>query len=390
MISISKLYCDENFDYNELRYGIGSRQKTGLERKPIVVWNVTRTCNLNCIHCYTSSTSKIYSDELTTDEGKALIDDLAVFGVPSLLFSGGEPLMRKDIFELIGYATTKGIRTVISTNGTLIDQSVAKKLKELNISYVGISLDGIGDNNDKFRGSAGAFKKTEQAFKYCQEAGLTVGLRLTLTRHNYIALPEIFSFIDDNNIPRVCFYHLAYSGRGENISDVDLTHEETRKTIDFIMAKSKDYKSKGIKKDILTVANHVDGVYLYLKLLKENPERANKIFDLLKWNGGGRYSEGVGIGCVDFFGNIHPSQFWMDYSFGNVKDRSFMEIWTDDSDTVHKGLRDRLPLLKGKCSKCKFIELCGGSLRGRAKSKFDDIWMEDPACYLTEEEISGS
>ena len=129
MISITKLWCDDNFDYNKLRYGIGSSQKDGSSRKPIVVWNTTRTCNLNCIHCYSKSTSQYYEGELSTDEGKQLIDDLAEFKVPSILFSGGEPLIRKDIFELIEYATSKGLRAVLSTNGTLINQKVAGRLK---------------------------------------------------------------------------------------------------------------------------------------------------------------------------------------------------------------------------------------------------------------------
>ena len=387
MISISKLWCDENFDYNALRYGIGADDVTAWQRKPVVVWNTTRTCNLKCIHCYASSTSETYPNELSTMEGKALIKDLSEFGVPSLLLSGGEPLIRKDIFELIEFSSSLGLRTVLSTNGTLINEETAKKLKSLNISYVGISLDGINEKNDEFRGVTGSFEKAKNAFKQCITADLNVGLRLTLTRHNYDSLPEIFDFINENNIPRVCFYHLAYSGRGEGISNEDLTHEETRQIIDFIMSKAEEYKELGIKKDILTVANHVDGVYLYLKLLEKDPERAKEVFELLKWNGGGRYSEGVGIGCVDFTGEVHPSQFWMDYSFGNVRQKPFSEIWTDDTDLLHSGLRNRLPFLKGKCSRCKYIELCGGSLRGRAKAKFDDVWMEDPACYLTEEDI---
>jgi Fe-coproporphyrin III synthase len=389
MISISKLWCDGNFDYNKLRYGIGTDQPDASLRKPIVVWNSTRTCNLKCIHCYSASTSDIYDNELSTVEGKTLIDDLVKFKIPSLLFSGGEPLMRPDIFELIGYASSKGLRTVLSTNGTLIDSQKAKQLKDLNISYVGISLDGIGDKNDEFRGQAGAFVKAENAFKHCREARLTVGLRLTLTKHTVGSLPEIFEFLEKHDIPRVCFYHLAYSGRGEDISSTDLTNKETRSAIDLIIKNTEDLYSRGIKKDVLTVANHVDGVYLYLKMIEKDPSRAEEMLKLLKWNGGGRYSEGVGISCVDFTGEVHPSQFWMDHSFGNVRKRPFSEIWQDDTDPIHNGLKDRLPLLKGKCARCKYIELCGGSLRGRAKARFDDVWMEDPGCYLTEDEIKN-
>ncbi len=387
MISITKLWCDEELDHDLLRYGIGTEQKDARDRKPIVVFSATRSCNLNCIHCYSESTSEKYENELTTEEGKKLIDNLAAFKVPSILFSGGEPLMRKDIFELIEYSASRNLRAVLSTNGTLIDKKVADRLKKASISYVGISLDGIGEKNDEFRGSVGAFEKAKNAFKFCFESGLKVGLRLTLTRHNHESLPSIFDFIDENNVARVCFYHLAYSGRGKDIADSDLSLEQTRDAIDFIIEKSGHYKKHSVKKDILTVGNHADGVYLYLKLLEKYPDRAKKVFDLLQWNGGGRYSEGVGISCVDFLGYVHPSQFWMDYSFGNIRKRPFSEIWMDDRDELHNGLRDRLPLLKGRCGKCKFQDLCGGSLRGRAKAKFNDVWMEDPACYLTDEEI---
>ena len=276
MISITKLWCDENLEHDALRYGIGTEQKSAAERKPIVVWSSTRTCNLNCIHCYSESTAEKHDNELSTAEGKMLIDDLSDFKVPSLLFSGGEPLMRNDIFDLIEYSTSKGLRTVLSTNGTLINEETAQRLKKASISYVGISLDGIGEKNDEFRGKAGAFEKTKNAFKYCFDAELRVGLRLTLTQHNFDSLNSIFDFIDENSIPRVCFYHLAYSGRGEDISQSDLSAEQTREAVDLIIDKADNYAKKGIKKDILTVGNHVDGVYMYRKMLNKDEERAKK------------------------------------------------------------------------------------------------------------------
>lgn len=398
MIDITRLYCDRDTPADALRYGHGHKgkemagtphiprkPKSAAERRPVVAWNVSRTCNLRCVHCYTDSKAERYEGELTTEEGKALIKDLAQFQIPALLFSGGEPLMRKDLFELAGYAVSLGIRPTLSTNGTLITSEVARRIKELGFTYVGVSLDGIGDINDAFRGKKGAFKKAMEGFRNLKAVGQRVGLRLTLTRHNYTDLHRIFDFIEAEGIDRACFYHLVYSGRGKE-SD-DLSHEETRDALDIILARTKDMHERGLEKDILTVDNHVDGIYLYMKLLKEAPERAEAVLRLLKWNGGGLYSSGVGFGDVDFNGNVHPDQFWMHYSFGNVRERPFSEIWMDTSDPLMAGLKDRRNYIHGRCRTCKWFDACGGALRVRADLVYGDPWAPDPACYLTDEEI---
>lgn len=404
MIDVTKLYCGEDTTGDPLRYGHkkgaghGSPHQTetkehevpksASERRPVVVWSSTRTCNLNCIHCYSDSHNQKYEGELTTDDAKNLIDDLSSFGVPALLLSGGEPLMRKDLFELASYAKEKNLRMTLSTNGTLIDGENAKKIKELGFSYVGISLDGIGETNDFFRGSKGAFEKAKKAFKNCMAVNQKVGLRLTLTKHNYKDLHKIFDFIEEIGIQRACFYHLVYSGRGSDIKKDDLTIEEQRNAMEIILSRSKDFFARGLRKDILTVDNHCDGPYIYLKLLKEGKkQQAEEVMELLKWNGGGANSTGVGIGCIDFFGNVHPDQFWQDYTFGNIKERKFSEIWMDTSDKLMAGLKNRLPLLKGRCAKCKWVSACGGSFRVRAFRVYNDPWQQDPACYLYEEEI---
>jgi len=398
MIGISKLYCDTENEGDAIRYGKQSGHmakmphahtvpKTAAERRPVTAWNTTRTCNLNCVHCYTDSEAKDYEGELSTDEGKKLIDDLVDFKIPALLFSGGEPLIRPDIFELVNYAKSKNLRSTLSTNGVLITPDVAKKIKESGFVYVGISLDGIGEINDRFRGKEGAFKKAMAGFRNCVEVGQRVGLRLTLTRHNYENLHEIFDFIERENIQRACFYHLVYSGRGRGLESEDLTHEETRHAMDIILERTADFHSRGLHKDILTVDNHVDGPYMYMKLLEKNPEKAEEVLKMLEWNGGGRYSSGVSFGNIDFFGNVHADQFWQDYSFGNVKERKFGDIWMDQSDPLMKGLKNRFDYLKGRCSKCRFLNACGGALRVRANSVYGDPFAPDPACYLTDEEI---
>lgn len=378
-----------------LRYGkkgSGEREgelvpKKANERKPIVVWNITRACNLKCVHCYNDSGVNKADDELSTIEAKAVLDDLKQFGVPSVLFSGGEPLMRPDLFELIKYATNLGLRAVISTNGTLITKEVAREIQQCGVSYVGISLDGIGDVNDKFRGVEGAFDRAVTGIRNCREQNVRIGLRLTLTKKNVQELEGLFDFFESENIERVCFYHLVPSGRGSNIADEDLTHEQSRKALDLILAKTKRYKEAGRKTDILTVDNHVDGVYLYLKLKEEDSARAGDVFNLLRWNGGGLYSSGVGIGCIDFHGKVHPDQFWGHYELGDVRKRKFSDIWTDTSDPILAGLKNRKSYIKGRCRLCKYFELCGGSLRVRADLHFSDPWSPDPACYLTDDEI---
>jgi Fe-coproporphyrin III synthase len=395
MINISKLYCDEVTPGDWLRYGkkgSGEREgeivpKKASERRPIVVWNITRACNLKCVHCYNDSGIGKACNEVTTQEAYAVLDDLAQFAVPSVLFSGGEPLMRKDLFNLIGYAADKGLRTVISTNGTLITEDIARLIKQRDVSYVGVSLDGIGEANDKFRGVTGAFEKTVRGIRNCQDAGVRVGLRLTLTQRNVQELNRLFVFFEKENIERACFYHFVPSGRGMEIIADALTHAQSRAAIDSILDKTKQFKQAGRKTDILTVDNHVDGVYLYLKLLGEDSKRADAVWKLLTWNGGGLYSSGVGIGCVDFEGKVHPDQFWWRYDLGDIRKKPFSQIWTDPDEPLLKGLRSRRDYMKGRCKLCEFFDACGGSLRVRADLHFGDPWAPDPACYLTDEEI---
>jgi radical SAM protein with 4Fe4S-binding SPASM domain len=398
VIDISKLYCGGEASGDTIRYGhrpsaaqhdseAYARPRSAAQRRPVVVWTLTRRCNLRCIHCYTDSENVRYEDELTTDEGFKLLDDIAEFGVPAVLLTGGEPLMRRDVFDLAEHASGLGLRPVLSTNGTLIDEPNAERIKASGFAYVGISLDGIGDVNDRFRGVEGAFRRAMRGIRNCVGVAQRVGLRLTLTRHNYEELDRVFDFIEEEQVDRACFYHLAYAGRGRDIASDDLSHAETRRALDIILARTRDYYDRGLDKNILTVDNHVDGPYVYMRLRQENPERAEDVLQMLRWNGGGRYSSGVGIASVDALGGVHANQFWMHYSFGNVRERPFPEIWMDTSDPLMAGLKDRLPLLKGRCGRCKWQDACGGALRVRADVYHGDPWAPDPACYLTDEEI---
>lgn len=391
MIGISKLYCGTVEPSDALRYGRHSNKmpshllQFSEDKKPVVVWNVGRRCNLKCVHCYSHSKDIKYDDELTTQEGKALIDDLAQFGSPVMLFSGGEPLMRKDLVELASYAVDSGMRAVISTNGTLITEEKAKELKDVGLSYVGVSLDGLKETNDRFRGVPGAFDRALRGIHACRAAGIKVGLRFTINKRNAHDIPGIFDLLEAEDIPRVCFYHLVYAGRGTSLVDEDLARDESRRAVDLIIDRTADLYGRGIEKEVLTVDNHTDGPYLYRRMKSEGSPRADSVMELLKMNGGN--STGVGIGCVSWDGSVHADQFWRHYSFGNVRERPFSEIWTDTSDELMAGLKQKKKMVKGRCGGCRYLDICGGNFRVRAEAVTGDVWAPDPACYLTDEEI---
>jgi len=392
MIGISKLYCGTVEPSDALRYGRDSSKlpshllQFSKDKRPVIVWNVTRRCNLKCVHCYAHAKNIHFDNELSTGQGKELINDLADFGSPVMLFSGGEPLVRKDLPQLAAYAVEKGMRAVISTNGTLITPPMARTLKEIGLSYVGISLDGMQEINDRFRGVKGAYKSALEGIKNSQDAGIKVGLRFTVNKFNVDEIPKIFQLLEEMDIPRVCFYHLVYAGRGSELVKEDLSHDATRKAVDLIIDETKRLFDKGKPKEVLTVDNHADGPYVYLRMLKEDPERAKDVLELLKWNEGN--NSGRGIGCVSWDGEVHADQFWRHHSFGNVKDRPFSEIWIDTSEELMGKLKEKKRHVKGRCASCSWLDVCGGNFRVRAEAVSGDVWAPDPACYLTDEEIA--
>lgn len=385
MLAISHLLADVESYGDQLRYSEGARgHRTGTHSGagPVVVWSVTRSCNLKCMHCYANSENKKYEGELDTGEALRLIDEMAEMKVPVILFSGGEPLARPDIFQLAEYAIGKGIRITFSTNGTLIDEAAARRIKELGVGYVGISLDGIGEVHDYFRNRTGAFELAMRGVRSCISQGQKVGLRFTMNRHNIAQLPLIFELMEKEGIQRACFYHMVYTGRG-SLSD-DISHEETRAALDYIFEKARDFNRRGLQKELLTVDNHADAVYLYMKALELNGERAADILRKLRMNGGNR--TGIAICNIDHLGNVHPDQFTPDVTFGNVKQEAFRDIWFG-SHPVLAGLRDRKPLLNGRCGSCRYLDICNGNFRSRSLAVYGDLWADDPACFLSDEEI---
>ena len=396
MIGISKLYCGAIEASDELRYKRRSQMlPNGLlefvrTKKPVVVWNCTKTCNLRCRHCYAESDTHVHN-QLSTTEAKAMIDDLASFGSPALLISGGEPCMRPDLLEIAAYARRSGMRVTLSTNGTLITPELARELADIDLSYVGISLDGGPAVHNEFRGASDAFERAMEGVANAKAAGLKVGLRFTIHRQNHHEIGSIFDIMRAHSIDRVCFYHLVYAGRGSDMMSLDLTHEQTRTAMRLIMDRTRAWFDEGGTPEVLTVDNHADAPFLYLELLRENPERAAEVLKLLHYNQGS--SSGNGIACVSWDGEVHADQFWRHFSFGNVRERPFSEIWTDTSRTTEANelmfrLKDKRPFVKGRCAQCRWLDICGGNFRVRAEAATGDLWAADPACYLTDDEIA--
>lgn len=387
MLNVTRLLCDIEQPMDALRYGRGvDAPRAAKDRKPVVVWNVSRTCNLKCMHCYSDSDAIAYPGELTTEQGRALLDDLASFGVPAVLLSGGEPLARRDLFELAEYGRSLGLKFTLSTNGTLIDEKKAERIREIGFAYVGISFDGMGATNDKFRGVAGAFDRALRGIRNCKAVGQKVGLRLTLTPATVSDLDKIFDFIEAEDIDRACFYHLVPSGRGR--SATTLPHADARNAVDRIFRRTREFAAKGRPREILTVDNHTDAAYLYMTLRNQDAQRAANAYELLTWNGGGANSSGIGIADIDTQGNVHPDQFLQAVTLGNVKERKFSEIWTDGRNQTLSELRDRNGRLHGRCAECAYLSMCGGNFRARALNATGDLWASDPGCYLSDAEIA--
>lgn len=396
MIGISKLYCGAVEPADVLRYNRSSAclpselLQFSKDKKPVVVWNCTQTCNLRCAHCYAGSERKRYENEMDTDVARAMIDDVAAFGVPVLLFSGGEPCMRPDVTELMQYARDSGMRVVLSTNGTLITPELAARFAEVGLSYVGVSLDGAQATHDEFRGVSGSFEGALEGVRNARAAGIKVGLRMTISKRNADQIDDVFDIMEAEGVKRACFYHLVYTGRGSALRDEDLDHAETRAAVRLIMDRTRSWFDRGGTPEILTVDNHADGPFVYLQLLNEDPARAKQVLQLLQWNRGN--STGAGIGCISWDGEVYADQFWRHFSLGNVRRRPFSEIWSDTSRATEQSelmfrLKDKRPFVEGRCKRCRWLDICNGNFRVRSEAATGNLWGPDPACYLTDEEI---
>ncbi len=353
---------------------------------PVVIWNLIRRCNLTCKHCYSISADKDFSGELTSEEVLRVMDDLKAFRVPALILSGGEPLLRPDFFEIARHAKALGFFTALSTNGTLIDERMMEKIVPVGFDYVGISLDGLRASHDRFRRMAGAFDKSLHALRLCRDAGLKVGVRFTLTQDNFSDLPGLLRLVDDEGIDRFYFSHLNYAGRGNKHRRDDAHHRMTREAMELLFATCWDYQQRGRRKEFTSGNNDADGVFLLHWVRRKFPERAAHIEAKLRQWGGN--ASGVNVANIDNLGNVHPDTMWWHYTLGNVRERTFGEIWQDVSDPLMAGLKQRPRPVKGRCASCAYLMICNGNTRVRAQQTSGDPWAEDPGCYLTDEEIA--
>jgi len=355
---------------------------------PVVIWNLIRRCNLNCKHCYSLSADTDFPGELSTGQVFDVMDDLKAFRVPVLLLSGGEPLLRPDIFEISQRAKDMGFYVGLSTNGTLITDDNIDDIGAIGYDYVGISLDGIGKTHDLFRRQEGAFDKSLEGARMCGARGMKVGLRFTMTMDNADELPKLLDLLDDEDIDKFYLSHLNYAGRGNTNRIDDAEREVTRNAMDLLFERSLQETLDGRPKEYVTGNNDADGVYLLHWVRRRFPEKEEHIrAKLVQWGGN---ASGVNVANIDNLGEVHPDTMWWNYGLGNVKERPFSEIWMDTSDPIMAGLKPHPRTVKGRCGECQHFDICNGNTRVRAWQVPDDPWQEDPACYLTDEEIGIS
>ena len=352
---------------------------------PVVIWNLIRRCNLACKHCYATSADQDFPGELNTEQVFDVMEDLRSFGVSVLILSGGEPLMRPDIFDISRHAKDMGFYVGLSSNGTMITQANIADITNIGYDYVGVSLDGMRDTHDYFRRKQGAFDESMRGIRLCREAGLKVGLRFTLTQDNAAELPDLLQLMDDESIDKFYLSHLNYAGRGNRNRSSDLHYKMTRKAMDLLFETCWQDVEAGRKREFVTGNNDADGAYLLYWAQKHIPGHVHQLQQqLLRWGGN---ASGVNIANIDNLGSVHPDTMWWDYTIGSVKERLFSHIWQDTSEPLMAGLKMKNRPLEGRCAQCRHLAICGGNSRTRAWQLTGNPWAEDPGCYLTDEEI---
>jgi radical SAM protein with 4Fe4S-binding SPASM domain len=392
MISVTKLLGDSSYFGDRLcDHNAAAQQTTGAQtfNGPVVVWKATKTCNLECVHCSTDAEMARFPNELTTAEAMAMVEDLALMKISALLISGGEPLLRPDIFDLAGYATSLGVPVTFSTNGTLIDEKKARRFADIGVTYVGISIDGDETRHDVLRGRAGAFRDAIRGIRHCRDAGIRVGVRFTVTQDNLDQIDSVFRLAEDEGIGRLCLNHLVYSGPRACLSGIDLQPAQKRTLMNTLLEQVERWDADGRQIEVMTLDNNADAPFIYYWLLDRDPRRADDALSRMRNNGGN--CSGIAIACIDSFGIVYPDQCTPTHSIGSVRERPFSSIWADERVQLLSRLRDRKPLLKGRCATCQWLSVCNGNFRARAEAATGDYWQSDPGCYLLDSEvISGS
>jgi heme d1 biosynthesis radical SAM protein NirJ len=352
---------------------------------PVVIWNLIRRCNLNCIHCYSLSADTDFPGELSTEEVYAVMGDLRAFGVPVLILSGGEPLLRRDILDISARAKAMGLYVGLSSNGALVDAAMADRIAAVGYDYVGISLDGIGAVHDRFRRQQGAYAASLAGIRLLRERGIKVGLRFTVTERNVESLPQMLDLMEAERIDKFYLSHLVYAGRGNRYRGDDAYHRTSRAVMDLLFERCWRHVERGEPREYVTGNNDADGVYFLQWVRDRFPEKVAHVRAKLEAWGGN--ASGVNVANIDNLGNVHPDTFWWHYGLGNVRDRPFSEIWQDTSDPIMAGLKAKPRQIKGRCGACRYFDICGGNTRVRAMQLTGDAFAEDPACYLSDREI---
>ncbi len=352
----------------------------------IAIWNFTNRCNLSCLHCY-SKAGLDATDTLTTSDIMATLPKLKANGVKFLIFSGGEPLTRKDLFDIALRCKELGIITYLSTNGLYVKQSNAEKILD-TFNYIGISIDGSPDVHDKFRGLKGSFDESMKAVDLLNSFGKTkVGIRFTITKDTFDDLAFIFDLAEQHNIPKVYISHLVYSGRGLDNLEIDLSKEQRMAAVNYILDKAFEYHETRRDIEIVTGNMEMDAILFYDRFVEKYPDYAGEMKRrLLAWGGN---SAGQKLLNIDSEGFVKPDPFFP-VKIGNILQQDFSDIWTNHPVPLLQKLREHPRKLSGKCASCCYLDICNGGSRSRAYAIYGDLWAEDPSCYLSEEKIKGN
>ena len=364
---------------------LGARSTAGA-RPPVVIWNLLRRCNLTCKHCYATSADSEFRDELDTAEALKVIDDLHEAGVRVLILSGGEPLLRDDIFELSEYARLRGFFVALSTNGTLIDEGNIEQIAAAKYDYVGISIDGLEAVHDDWRQLKGSFAASIHAIDLCRQHGIRVGLRTTLTQNNYPQLPALLALMREHDVQKFYLSHLNYSGRGKRSRSrkADAHHQMTRDAMYQLFEQAWDDVQHGRETDFVSGNNDADAVLLLQWVEQRLPEHRDRLERMLRAWGGN--ASGSGIANIDNIGDVHPDTYRWQNTVGNVRRQSFRELWLDQPEPLLAELRQHPRAVGGRCAECRWLSICNGNTRTRAWAE-GNLWGEDPGCYLSDEEI---
>ncbi len=334
----------------------------------LIAWELTGSCNLRCAHCRASASDVRDPNELSAEEIKNTVDNIASFCKPVLILTGGEPLLREDIFEIVRYATEKGLRVVVGTNGTLITPQVAEKLLKAGVRRVSISIDcAYAEEHDEFRGVRGAYEEALKGIEACKKAGLEFQINTTVTKRNLRELEKIYALAQKLGAAAHHIFLLVPTGRGKVIEDEEISPEDYEQVLNWMSNAGKEMPMKA------TCAPH------FVRVLRQKGKQGGRDLDASASGCMG----GTGFAFISRTGEVNPCGY-LPVRAGNIREQPFREIW--ENSKLFKDLRNR-KALKGKCGACEYKFICGGC-RARAYAKFGDYMAEEPYCIYVPKKSS--